>query len=573
MSFTPRTYEEVVRDLLTTLTGGTVRESVDVPPAGPVPLNLLADRPVRRVSHLEGRIDGGPGRDPLDYRFTSADFELVAASASPSGVDLLRFREGGRRPLPGSKLVVNYYPVQTEPVPLTDLNVGSVVRTMMETFARELSLTWLHMDHVYKSAFLDTAEGSSLDKVVALVGVTRLPAGYPVVKVRFDRTPGSPGRITVPVGTPVTDGADARYLTLETLTLEPGESAREVLTAGATPGTPLVDPAALDRLEVFVAGVSAVTNPKPARGITAPESDGALRRRARGAVHGAVRGTLDALRFGLLSIQEVKSVEITEFPNGVPGEIAVDVAVDGDEEAIWPQVLERIEQLRPAGVRVIPGVAARTRPGVRVELTLAGSGLPTAEITPLQEAVEERLAGYLADVGPGGNIRRSRLTVLALEDPRVADARVVLLEEGAPEAEELQLAPGMVADVQRPFGFPPPATESGPTAATAFRSLVTVAAPVHLQPGVPAAEAEAAVRLAVEGHLTTRGAAAALTVDGLVADARDDSRYALVRDEVLVTVEAGDRFLQLSDGLGEYAPAATEVLDLDRLDLEVREGS
>ena len=117
---------------------------------------------------------------PLAYRFTAADFDLVSTTEDQNAKDSIRFREGGRRPIPNTDLTVNYYPVQTPAVPVNDLNVGSVVRNMMETVAVEMALTYQNIDAVYKSAFIDTAEGSSLDKVVALVGVKRLGSGYPV---------------------------------------------------------------------------------------------------------------------------------------------------------------------------------------------------------------------------------------------------------------------------------------------------------------------------------------------------------------------------------------------------------
>ena len=239
-TFTPRSYEEIVRDLLTTLTGGTVGESVTVPPGeGPIGLVKLRDRPVRRVSHLQGRTVVGRGANAkeIPYRFTSADFELVASTPGSDELDAIRFRDDGRRPVLGSTLTVNYYPVRADPVPLTDLNVGSVTRTLLETVGRELALVHQQLQHVYDSAFLETAEGSSLDKVVALVGVVRLPVGHPVARIRSPAAQGTPGQITVPAGTAVTDAAGNRYLTVETVTLEPGESSRDVLARAESPAT------------------------------------------------------------------------------------------------------------------------------------------------------------------------------------------------------------------------------------------------------------------------------------------------------------------------------------------------
>jgi hypothetical protein len=577
MTYVPRAYEDIVRDLLTTLTGGTVRETLNAPAAGVLLApEKLRDRPVRRVSHLTGTIEVGVGADArrIPYKFTTADFELVATNGIDADTDAIRFREKGRRPIPNTPLIVNYYPVQTDPTPLTDLNVGSVVRTLMETIAREMALSYLQLEQVYQSAYLETATGSSLDKVVALVGAARLPTGHPVVKVRFARRANTPGRITIPAGTPLTDDAGNRYLTLDELTLEPYESTREVMAGGDSPATAPVEQGTLNRLELTIAGISEVSNPQPARRLTAPETDAELRRRARGALQGVVRGTVDALRFGLLSITGVQDLSIIEAPNGVPGEIKIDVAYNDNSPDVKALVARRIDELRPAGVRVVTGEAARRRVGLRVALTLAGTGLPSAEVNPLKAALEGKLAAYLANVAPGGTVRRARLAALALEDPRITDVRVTLLPEGEAEVEELTLRSSEVIDVVRPFDFPPPATEQQAGAQPATTSQVSVLLPVHLLPGVTLENARQAIGLAIDCYLASRGPEAALSVDGLAAAARDDTRYALIRGEALATVESADgRFLQLADGVGQYAPAAAERLHMIAVDIPVREGS
>lgn len=583
MTFAPRAYPAIVRDLLTTLTGGTVRETVTAPVGeAPILLDRLADRPVRRVSFLAGRVvvGDGPTAREIDYQFTPADFELVSTAGSDEP-DAVRFREDGRRPAPGSVLTVNYYPVQTRPVPLTDLNVGSVVRTLLETVARELALTELLLEQVYRSAFVDTAEGSSLDRVVALVGISRLPAGTPVVAVRFSREAASSGRITVPVGTVVTTEKGDRYSTLAPLILEPGEPSRVVDAAGLSAATAPVDAGAIDRLEVLAAGVSGVTNEAPARVASAPEADEDLRRRARGALHVSVRGTVDAIRFGVKSVPGVKDVAVTEFPNGVPGEVRLDVAYAGEPDAATRrEVADRVDELRPAGVRVVLGDAARTRVAVTVALTLAGTGVAPAELARLSAAVEERLAGHLGSLAPGGVARQAQLASMALSDPRIVDAAVTLAADGGPPTDRIELASGVVLELERPFTFPPPATEQAPGAAPATLAQVDVMLPVHLQPGVTAASVTEAVRLAAQAHLDavsgvggTTGGPTALTVDGLAAAVRDDTRFALVRGDVLVTVESGGRFLQLTDDAGSYPAPPNESLRLRQLDVDVREGN
>jgi uncharacterized phage protein gp47/JayE len=575
VSFVAREYDEIVRDLLTTLTGGTTRETVAAPAEGSlvVPQKLLR-RPVRRVSYLTGRIRTGPNPDApqMDYRFTAQDFELIASSGKAGEEDTIRFREEGRKPIPGSLLTVNYYPLQTSPVPLTDLNTGSVTRTIMETFSRELALLQQQLERVYDSAFLDTAEGSSLDRVIALVGVGRVPTGQPVVTVTFGRQSGSTGRITIPPGTAVSDANGNRYRTLVSLTMEPNETSGEVLTGGDSPGTPEVDAGAIDRLEILIAGISSVTNTQPARRLTTPETDDDLRRRARGALHASVRGTLDALRFALLSIPAVKDVAIEEEPNGVPGEVRITLAFTESTPDVQQEVGRVIEEFRPAGIRVIQGEAGRRRVGVRAELTLAGTGLDATATSVLGASVEEDIAAFLDAVAPGGKIRRSQLTNLAMSDPNVVDAKVVLLPEGEAETEELTLGSSETIELIQPFTILTTAEKS--TSGPASASTVTALLPVHLEAGVTEENASASITTALRSHLATRSPGAALTFDGVAAAIRDDTRFALIREEASVTIETADgRFLQLTDGAGSYEPGVAETLQLAEAVLDVREGN
>jgi uncharacterized phage protein gp47/JayE len=472
--------------------------------------------------------------------------------------------------MPGSKLTVNYYPVQTDPTPLTDLNVGSVIRTLTETVAREMAMAYLQLEHIYKSAYLETAEGSSLDKVVALIGVQRLPTGFPVVRLRFTRRTDTATQVTVPANTAVTDTAGNRYLTLDPLTLEPGESTREGLARGETPGTRLVEAGALNRMAVLIAGVSEVTNPQPARTLNAPETDDALRRRAAGSLQGVVRGTQDALRFGLLSLDGVKNVNIIEAPNGVPGEIRIEVAHTADDHALQDAISRTIEDIRPAGIRVLWNQATSKRLRVRVSLTLAGTGLAGSELAALQGGVESRLRPYLTNLPPGGKARRSQMLKLALEDAHITDAEVTLLPEGEDEVDELALPSNTILEVVG-FTFPSPLFEQA-GAAPATVATVGALLPIHLVTGITLAQATSAIQAALDAFLASRAPDQPLDVDRLAAAIRDDSRFALSRAEVLVTVEGGGRFLQLTDGVGVYNPASNERFQKGEITIELREG-
>jgi uncharacterized phage protein gp47/JayE len=572
VNYVDRTYDAIVRDLLTTLTGGTVDERVTVPAlAGegvPIVLPKLRNRPVRRVSHLVGRLRDAPADAP-PFRFTEADFELVDTDGQ--GSDAIAFRARGRKPEPGSELSVNYYPVHADPVPVDDINVGSVVRTMLETVGRELAVEYLLLQRVYDSAFVDTATDSSLDNVVALVGVRRLPAGFPVVKLRISRSPGT-GRVTVPAGTGVVDAAGSRYLTVAEVALEPGEPSRDVLAAGESAATPLVAAGAFTQFEVLVAGIGEVTNPEPARALATSETDDELRRRAHGSLHGRVRGTVDALKFSVGSVPGVKGIELQEAPNGVWGEVALSVAyADPEHDDVEAAVQRIIDEVRPAGVRVLHGSAARVRVDADVALTLAGAGVAGAELTELRESAEQRLTELLRAVAPGGAVRAAQVSAALLRDPRIVDAAVSLRPAGRSPGSELSLQQGEVLELGT-ITFAEPQVEA-PAEPVPTTATVDAVLPAHLLPGVTLGSASTAIGTVFDSHLGSRSAERPLTVDGLVAALRDDSRYVLVRADIQVVVRSGERFLQLTDGVGTYAPPAGERLERGEMTVEPREGS
>jgi uncharacterized phage protein gp47/JayE len=572
LEYTPRPYPDIVRDLLTTLTGGTVREAAIAPADSPLVLDRLSSRPIRRVSHLNGVVD--VGGTPVQVQFTDADFYL--ADTNNDGLpDAIEFRENGRKPIPGSQLTVNYYPVQlARPVPLTDLNIGSVVRTLLETVAREVAQDEQYLDIIYRSAFLATAEGAALEKVVALIGVNRLPARHPLASIRFGRNAATGGRITIPAGTVVTDGATppARYSTVTDLTLEAGEQSRSVLAAGVSVDTQVVDAGALDRPETSIGGVSLVTNPDPAFRDSAAETDDALRRRARGALHGTVRGTLDALRFGILSVPGVKAVELTEWPDGQPGVVRADVAYETPDPAVESAVRKRIDEVRPAGIRVDTGAATRRKVSASVTLVLSGTGVSGAELTRLTSGVEDRVAKKLADLAPGAPIRMAALTAATLEDPLIADAEIALADTAAPPGTPIVLQPGEVLDVVRPFTFPPPQPERAATGAVATAADVDLVLPVALQAGVALADVITAVQLAVDPQLAAVGPTNPLTLSGLASALQASPLFGLVREQASILVESGGQFVQLLDDQGSYTPAPGERLRRRTLDVHEAAG-
>jgi uncharacterized phage protein gp47/JayE len=565
MSFADRTYPDVVRGLLTTLTGGVVGEVHDVPPEG-LDRILLEQRPVRRVSFVQGKV--AQGEALIDYRFTERDFELVGTPERPDELVAVQFKPGKRRPAPSTRVTVEYHPLRTRPTPLDDLAVGSVVRTLLETVGREIATQYQQLQIVYDSAFVDTAAGPSLDKVAELLAVRRLKKGHPLAKVRFKRRAGEGDLVTLPVGTAVRDRKGARYLTSDLATLEPGQASVDVWAQGELTGTPLVEADALTILERALAGVESVTNPEPAFRAGEDEADDQLRARTRVAVHGAGRGTPNAIRYGLQSLPFVTSVALTEPPDTLPGTLRVDVALAPDNPANRALVRERIRELRPAGILVEESFAARAAVAFDVGLTLTSASQPASVVSALQTQVRAALTSHIGAIPPGGPVRAARLAALVLQvDDRIADASVGLSLAGAAVSGNTNLPAGQVADTPT-FSFRPTAfTDAAGSAATSV--TLTAQLRVTLVGSTTLAEATAGLRTKLDALLTALAPGESVTFTRLAAAVRNDAAWVVVATDAIYTFTRADgTFADVRASGGTWTPAPGELSATGALDVE-----
>jgi hypothetical protein len=231
-------------------------------------------------------------------------------------------------------------------------------------------------------------------------------------------------------------------------------------------------------------------------------------------------------------------------------------------------VQRRLDELRPAGVRIVRKDAASLSVRLTVKLTLAGTGLPAAQMASVTDPIAAALKDYLGGLAPGATARRSKLQALALGDGRVHDATVILQPAGGTETEELVLQPGQAITVTG-VEFTAPQAESAP----AITAKVSVIIPVHLVGGTTEADATDTLGKSVAAYVAKGAPDVPLSVDGLVGATRDDGRFAIVRGEVVLTVEKGDRFFQLVDRSGSYTPSPGEGLVVGDVGVQVRTGS
>lgn len=426
MPFRRRMFPEVLDTLLSDLAGGVAGEEHPFPPpgAGAPFRHSLEGSDVAEVVSVWGSRDGQPRRFRKDR-----DYRLLDDRRT------LEWPEGAELPDPGTLVSINYLQAAAA-AELSDFQAGSVVRTLFEALGLEIARLYAQLEAVDRAAFVDTATGAALDRVVALLGIERVGDGRAAGEVELRRVEGGRGAVTIPAGTRIlTADGSVEYETTATVTLADGQG---VIRAGARdlePNDPL--PAdSLTLLPVPIAGIAGVTNPAPTALATQPETDEQLRERAKSFLHGSERATLGALKAAIARQGISADVDDRESP----GRVKVVLHVEDPSPELLERVRKAMEDARPAGVWIdTPAVAAPARVDLDLRLTTA-EGLPEQELRAAQGVVRAKIEDYFRRLPAREPGSVNQLVGLALSVPQVRDIRLVSARVGT-------------ADVVRPDGL------------------------------------------------------------------------------------------------------------------------
>jgi uncharacterized phage protein gp47/JayE len=449
MTFVAQPYERFVDDLLLALTGGVTREEHRF---------LGTDRPYSLATPgaygPSVRVYGQRGERFMVFE-QGIDYDL---DADPMAV---RWRTDGGLPDDRSYFYVSYDLLTARR--LTDRNAGSVTTTLAEAFGRELAVLHRQMEEIYWSAFVDSAAGSSLDHLAALLGLARKDARFASGEVLFTRGTPAPGDIAIPPGTLSSTLQGENFETTDARTLRRGQLSVVAPVRAVQEGPAGQVPAgAIVQVNRPIFGVEAVTNERQTAFATAKESDDELRRRIRGRLERAGRSTADAIRYALIEeLPEVTdaNVQVVE-PPGPPGFVEVRLGI-GD--AASPDLARRVEETifnaRPVGVRVghnlptsTPTPSARSAaaeqgvlrgaaevarlPGgvldrqaegslalsMQVLVRLAERNLAVAQRERITDDLRARLVGYVEALPMGSDLIHAKLLAQVVEPDEVSDA-------------------------------------------------------------------------------------------------------------------------------------------------------
>ena len=412
-------YLDIVEDLLIALTGGITRETATFSPGE---FCYFDSSPVKPDSV---RVVGIRGKEI--YHFIAgqdfiADSEKITWNSEDKGANL---------PDEGSRFYINYYKTDVEPV-LSDINVGSVTRTLAEAFARELAAMSQQILLVYNSGFLDTARGDALDQVVAILGekYARKGGDYATGDVLFYRNSPAPADIFINDGILVSTMSEEpkTYETIQEKILRKGKESVLVPVRAIKKGQDGVTGAGTIRVMVQpVMGIDGITNPHEILPTGIRETDEELRDRAKHALEAAGGTTSNAIRYALMSIPELNGKSINVEEDFSLGNGLVKVTIDATPtEDLVSEIDRKIFETRAAGIKVVhnlstnkEGIYAKLNVdfkeklvAVKVIMSLKDDSISSSKKEGIKGKVSSEIEAYFEKLKIGEPLLKNKLIAL-----------------------------------------------------------------------------------------------------------------------------------------------------------------
>ena len=341
--------------------------------------------------------------------------------------------------------------------PLTNFNVGSVIRTLTEGVAEVVGELYAFASDMLKQGFLDTATGVWLDRKAAEYGVTRNPAIVTEGTVIFSRAEPRTTNVPIPAGSVVAtprdqSGREYRFLTTADAVLPSGETSVAVQVQAEEAGSAWnVGSDSITRMKTYLTGVDAVTNEADWISTVGAdeEDDEALRLRCYLAWEELAQGgTAAAYVSWALSVPGVTSAFVDDdLPRG---EGTVDIYIMGEAGPPDATLLEAVQAVVDENRPITADALVRAPEAVVVPIHLVVTPRAGYEVVALDIEIRRRVSVLFGDVedgslgigplGVGKDVVVARLIALVMAIPGVysvtvlePDADVVVASNQVPD--------------------------------------------------------------------------------------------------------------------------------------------
>lgn len=208
-------------------------------------------------------------------------------------------------------------------VGLSNVNAGSVLRTLIEALAENEDMMNYYLNSVYDNMDINNCTGDELDRSATILGLTRYPADSAVGELTL-YTGSEPAEydISIPSGFIVSTRPDNTgavrefYITDTNAVLHAGESSVNVTIKCTESGSVFIPAGSITTMSRSLIGIQSVTNLGTINGGSNKESDEDFRKRIKAVKETFGKCTDEALQTAVAEVDGVASCVVADRMNG-----------------------------------------------------------------------------------------------------------------------------------------------------------------------------------------------------------------------------------------------------------------
>ncbi len=313
---------------------------------------------------------------------------------------------------------------------ITARSPGSVVRALTEALTTEIGDVYDAMEYNISQSMISTASGTSLDRIGELYGVARnsLSASsavsaetgslYFYIEEPFTEDIIIPARTKVFTSLDGYVGSQFYFETSTNTTIAQGQT-RAFASVSASLGiiNKTAAPHTLTRHDATspVGTNVKCTNPKLIAPVKGYESDNDFRLRISKQIRVNTSSTAEALRFGLLTLGNVRDVKVNSAPYGLGSVEIMVVPLEGEmTRAMLTRIRSQVDAMRPMGMRVV--ITTPNTVSFEVGLSvMVDAQLLTSQRINLASRIESEVKLYLNSLLPNESLVYNRLIQRVLD--------------------------------------------------------------------------------------------------------------------------------------------------------------
>lgn len=250
---------------------------------------------------------------------------------------------------------------------LSDFNIGSVTRTVLEAVASAIEEAYMYLYKFVLKFFISTSEGEWLDRRLEDLGMTRKLGSMAFGIITIGRDAASPIGISIPIGTVFEAENGAQFATTELATLPVGGISVNVSARAVAKGSNanLAAGTELKQIGVAISGIDWAKVVEMTGGMD-DETDDDYRNRVPAYFESLGRATEGAIKYAAMTVSGVTGVTVrANHPTKGWFTVYLDSSVD---DTLLAAVKEKIDEYR--GFCIQYTIERAVRVGVDIKMSI-----------------------------------------------------------------------------------------------------------------------------------------------------------------------------------------------------------